>query len=115
LLGPLADNGGPTLTHALLPGSPAIDSGDPSIVDPAANDQRGAGFSRVANGRIDMGAFEIQDGASAAVAAVGTWRPNDRNFRLDGNGNGRWDATAGGDTLTAAFGVATDVPLTGRW
>ena len=27
LLGPLADNGGPTFTHALLPGSPAIDAG----------------------------------------------------------------------------------------
>ena len=27
LLGPLADNGGPTLTHSLLPGSPAIDAG----------------------------------------------------------------------------------------
>ena len=27
-LGPLADNGGPTATHALLPGSPAIDSGE---------------------------------------------------------------------------------------
>ena len=26
LLGPLADNGGPTFTHALLPGSPAIDA-----------------------------------------------------------------------------------------
>ena len=30
LLGPLADNGGPTLTHALLPGSPAIDQPSPS-------------------------------------------------------------------------------------
>jgi hypothetical protein len=28
LLGPLADNGGPTETHALLPGSPAIDAGE---------------------------------------------------------------------------------------
>lgn len=28
MLGPLADNGGETLTHALLPGSPAIDAGD---------------------------------------------------------------------------------------
>ena len=27
LLGPLQDNGGPTFTHALLPGSPAIDAG----------------------------------------------------------------------------------------
>ena len=30
LLSPLQDNGGPTFTHALLPGSPAIDSGDPT-------------------------------------------------------------------------------------
>ena len=30
LLGPLQDNGGPTFTHALLPGSPAIDAGDPA-------------------------------------------------------------------------------------
>ena len=32
MLGPLADNGGPTLTHALLAGSPAIDAGDPAAV-----------------------------------------------------------------------------------
>ena len=31
MLGPLQDNGGPTWTHALLPGSPAIDAGDPAI------------------------------------------------------------------------------------
>ena len=31
-LGPLADNGGETLTHALLPDSPAINMGDPSGV-----------------------------------------------------------------------------------
>ena len=30
LLAPLADNGGPSLTQALLPGSPAIDGGDPT-------------------------------------------------------------------------------------
>ena len=34
LLGPLANNGGPTLTHALLPGSPAINRGNPGIVSP---------------------------------------------------------------------------------
>jgi hypothetical protein len=38
-LGPLADNGGPTPTHALLPGSPAIDAGDDVDCPPA--DQRG--------------------------------------------------------------------------
>ena len=31
MLGPLQDNGGPTLTHALLTGSPAIDAGDPRL------------------------------------------------------------------------------------
>jgi hypothetical protein len=56
LLGPLGDHGGPTLTMALLPGSPAINAGS----NPAAltNDQRGAGFARVNGGAIDIGAFE---------------------------------------------------------
>ena len=35
LLGPLQDNGGPTFTHALVPGSPAIDAGDPSFYSAA--------------------------------------------------------------------------------
>jgi hypothetical protein len=58
LLGPLQDNGGPTFTHALLPGSPAIDAGDPEFVGPPDFDQRGSGFPRVVHGRIDIGAFE---------------------------------------------------------
>ena len=60
LLGPLQDNGGPTFTHALLPGSPAIDAGDPSFTPPPLNDQRGCPFDRVFNGRIDIGSFETQ-------------------------------------------------------
>ncbi len=44
LLGPLQDNGGPTFTHALLPGSPAIDAGDPSFTPPFFYDQRGPDF-----------------------------------------------------------------------
>lgn len=60
LLGPLQDNGGPTLTHALLPGSPAIDAGDPNFSPPPFNDQRGCPFDRVFNGRIDIGSFETQ-------------------------------------------------------
>jgi predicted outer membrane repeat protein len=58
LLGPLQDNGGPTFTHALLPGSPAIDAGDPNFHSPPLNDQRGC--PRVINGRIDIGSFERQ-------------------------------------------------------
>jgi hypothetical protein len=59
LLGPLQDNGGPTFTMALLPGSPAIGAGDPTN-DPAT-DQRG--FPRLVNGTIDIGAFEVQGAA----------------------------------------------------
>jgi len=60
MLGPLQDNGGPTFTHALLPASPAIDTGDPNFTPPPFFDQRGPGFDRVVNGRIDIGSFEVQ-------------------------------------------------------
>jgi hypothetical protein len=65
MLGPLQDNGGPTFTHAPLTGSPAMDAGDPNFDPNAFNppmlyDQRGPGYNRVAHGRIDIGAFEVQ-------------------------------------------------------
>jgi hypothetical protein len=56
LLGPLADNGGPTRTHALLPGSPAINTGSNPLG--LATDQRGTGFPRVSGAAADMGAYE---------------------------------------------------------
>ena len=63
LLGPLADNGGPTLTHALLPGSPAIDGGNPAGCSDNAGatlttDQRGFGRPTPGQGICDIGAFE---------------------------------------------------------
>jgi len=51
LLGPLADNGGPTMTHALLKGSPAVDAGGPGCT---LLDQRG--LEREA---CDIGAYEL--------------------------------------------------------
>ena len=57
LLGPLQDNGGPTVTHALLLGSPAVNAGDPAFLPPPETDQRG--FPRVSAGRIDIGAYEL--------------------------------------------------------
>jgi hypothetical protein len=60
LLGPLQDNGGPTFTHALLPGSPAINAGDPNFTLPPSYDQRGPLFRRVFTHRIDVGSFEAQ-------------------------------------------------------
>jgi hypothetical protein len=68
LLGPLQDNGGPTLTHALLSGSPAIDAGNNAYATDW--DQRGPGFPRITDGDpvIDIGAFEVQqDGGGRAT------------------------------------------------
>jgi hypothetical protein len=56
LLGPLARNGGPTLTHRLLPGSPALDAGNPAIPSPPATDQRGA--TRIVPPAVDLGSVE---------------------------------------------------------
>jgi hypothetical protein len=56
LLGPLANNGGPTLTQALLPGSPAINAGTPVVG--VATDQRGA--PRSLTGTTCIGAFQVQ-------------------------------------------------------
>jgi hypothetical protein len=62
MLGPLANNGGPTQTHALLPGSAALNTGPNPVPSFTGNqfDQRGPGFLRVVNGRVDIGAFEEQ-------------------------------------------------------
>jgi hypothetical protein len=62
ILGPLQNNGGPTQTHRPYPQSPAIDAGDPNFTPPPFYDQRGTGFDRVVNGRIDIGSFEVQEG-----------------------------------------------------
>jgi hypothetical protein len=62
LLGPLQNNGGPTETMALLPGSPAIDAGDNTGAPEW--DQRGPGYPRIVNGIIDIGTFEVQNDSS---------------------------------------------------
>ena len=62
LLGPLQDNGGPTFTHRPYTGSPAIDAGNPTFTPPPVYDQRGPGFDRIVNGRIDIGSIEVQTG-----------------------------------------------------
>ena len=126
LLGPLADNGGPTETHALLAGSLAIGKGDPSILfNPAEFDQRGAPFVRVFGGRIDIGAVEDQpipasadfdtdgdvDGADFLAWQRGFGTPGadktdgdaDNDNDVDGVDLGIWETNYGsGATLLAA-------------
>ena len=64
----LADNGGPTPTHALGSGSPAIDHGNNA--GGFNTDQRGVGFARVRGSAADIGAFESAPAAPAAIAAA---------------------------------------------
>jgi hypothetical protein len=67
-LGPLADNGGPTQTHAVLNGSPALDQGGGGLVRDQRSEPRPVDLPDIGNSRggdgSDVGAFELQeDGA----------------------------------------------------
>ena len=104
-LGPLADNGGPTFTFALLAGSPAIDAGN----TPLTTDQRGffrpvdlAPANAAGGNGSDIGAFELnetpQSGANFVVNQTddhddGTCGPTDCTLREAINAaNGNADA-----------------------
>ncbi len=106
LLGPLADNGGPTKTHALLFGSPAIDAGDPAIVPSGSEfDQRGGPFRRVMGTKIDIGAVEqvlgVPSTTRGGILAIGQ-----SNFFS-------FSATAG--TLYSIFTTAGTLTDTELW
>ncbi|HYO13597.1 MAG TPA: CSLREA domain-containing protein [Thermoanaerobaculia bacterium] len=106
-LGPLAGNGGPTPTHALLAGSPALDAGNPAAPGSGgaaceATDQRGA--PRPGGARCDIGAFE-REAANVCVAGGGTLCLQGGRFKVTatwqaGTGSGE----AGAVTLTSDTG-----------
>ena len=107
LLGPLRDNGGPTLTHALLAFSPGVDRGGDSLC--AQTDQRGRPRRVDGNGdgsgRCDIGAVEYQgrepdscdlngDGAfdsRDALAWLGGCLRGTRRWSCDVDGSGSFD------------------------
>jgi hypothetical protein len=98
MLGPLANNGGPTLTQAPLAGSPLIHAGSNALV-PAdlIGDQRGAQYRRIFGGTVDIGAVEVQPPipvpagdarhiAILAAALAGTALARLRKSRVTGSG-----------------------------
>jgi hypothetical protein len=116
MLAALADNGGPTETHALLPGSPAIDAGDPSAMagvgDTPEFDQRGSGFDRVVGDGIDIGAYERIPPAPQVVDVIlggSGWDPGFVDA-VDGSGIGAGNGL--GYSLVGAHQLDT-VPWTG--
>jgi hypothetical protein len=105
-LGALQNNGGPTPTHALLAGSPAIDAADNT--NAPTTDQRG--FVRIINGTIDIGAFEFGSLSSLIVTTQ-----QDETSNTDGLTSLREailyaNSNPGTDTITfniPGFGVQT--------
>ena len=120
LLGPLQNNGGPTRTHALRAGSPAIDGGNPG----GCRDQFGAllqkdqrGLVRTVGSRCDIGAVEFGSRPGFTV-----------NFDVDFDGDGRNDvgvyrdgtwfiirSSDGGVTATGWGGLPQDIPVPGDY
>jgi len=97
-LGPLQNNGGLTDTHALLPGSPALDAIDPTECtdwdgNPVITDQRGSG--RPQNGGCDVGAFEFRTSGGGGGGSGGG---------DDGGGSG---SGGGGDSGSGSGGGGT--------
>ena len=72
LLLPLADNGGPTLTHAFAPSSPVLDAG--SNPDNLDFDQRGDGYARVVGAAADIGAYEAPGDCRTRYSATASIR-----------------------------------------
>jgi uncharacterized repeat protein (TIGR01451 family) len=124
-LAPLQNNGGPTRTHALCTASgvpdasctgasPAIDAGDPNFDPNAFNppllyDQRGSPYARVANNRIDIGAFEVQPAPMADLAITKSASPSPATV----GSNITYTLTVTNNGPSTATGVTTTDTLPG--
>ncbi len=112
----LANNGGLTQTIALLPGSPAIDRGSNALADEYSltTDQRGAGFPRVVNGTVDIGAFESPVFGNPTVYTVNltsdTGAFNGTNAATAASGDLLWAITQSNANTNPAGSVITFAP-----
>ncbi|GIV95501.1 MAG: hypothetical protein KatS3mg057_0158 [Herpetosiphonaceae bacterium] len=97
LLGPLQDNGGATLTHALSSGSPAIDAGDPA----GCKDDTGATLT------IDQRSFPRPVGSGCDI---GAWEQGQANLSLTLSDSP--DPVTVGDPLVYSITIANNGPHT---
>lgn len=113
-VGALADNGGPTRTHALLAGSPAINAGSNALAvdqngNPLQFDQRGSCYKRIVGGTVDIGAYEKDATGQCGSTKFdfdGDGKADISTFR---NSNRTWyiNQSTGGFT-GVQFGLASD-------
>jgi uncharacterized repeat protein (TIGR01451 family) len=115
VLGELLDNGGDTQTHALQPGSPAVDTGSCTDIagDPVASDQRGV--ARPQGIWCDIGAYESQSDL-ALIKAVDDVLPQPGQriiYTVTVENSGATDATGGfiSDTLPVGLTLAGPIVL----
>ena len=92
----LADNGGPTQTHALSPCSPAVNTGTNSGAP--STDQRGS-TRPYNNGVSDIGAYELQSAPNSNISIV----MNVTNVSCSGGNNGSIDLTVTGGTTPYTY------------
>ena len=120
-LSPLQNNGGLTLTHALLTGSPAINAGNNNLIpadtedldrdgntsEPIPYDQRG--LARVVGPKVDIGAFEAQVATvpitnSLQASTTTTLANGVNNLTLIGTSNINGTGNSGNNILTGNSG-----------
>jgi|GEM_PF-3732656 len=104
MLGDLQDNGGPTLTHAPLPGSPLIDAGTLQVSALPSTDQRGV--ERPQRLTVDIGAVEIVNLAPSVLAFSSSVTVNEGQTAA--NSGSFSDPNGDAVTLTASSGNLTD-------
>ena len=110
-LGALADNGGPTQTIALLPGSPAIDRGDDSVLGSPyslTTDQRG--FPREFGTHVDIGAYEVGPSYQITPTASQSDVQAIVNAAASSNGSVTLDTTSDAAVSTAVKAANAENP-----
>lgn len=116
----LRNNGGRTMTHALVPGSAAVDAGsNAKALDlaglPLAFEQRGSGYPRVLRTRVDIGAFEHPGAPPAArndLLAVYEDTASAGSLFADNASGSDVDPDGDGLAVTAVNGLSANVGAT---
>lgn len=118
VISPLANNGGPAMTHALVVGSPAINAAsNPLAVDENGSalptDQRGTGFPRIGASIVDIGAFELlpdSDG-DGVVDELDNCSATPNPDQLDSDGDGIGNACDSDDDNDGVLDSVDNCPL----